>query len=694
MKKISLLLFAFLICFNSLPVWASHIMGGDMYYKNNPNGNNPDVYRVYVKLYYDCTGPATTPLPGPAPYSSLTLTSSCSVQPQLMGGAVFVSYTEITPICPIANTKCTDTTATLDGYLEGVHYFDYDFSSLPNACVVTMKNESCCRNNIITSLNNPGGDFLTLSVTVTKGNPVNNSPEFIQSPVLYICLGQTSDFVHGVLEPDGDSLSYNLVNCISGNSLSVSYAAGYSALQPMGASNPVSLDPHTGTLSITANTLDIGVVCIEVSEWRNQQLIHRTARDIQIQILNCTPNAVPQISPMNNIPGKYSDTINCFQPGPYTYTFQASDTDPGQNLSMIWSQNIAGGVLTVSGTGNSITGTLSFNFLSSGTYHFAIQVKDDACILNAYKTEIYTLTVIQHTNINGTIYNSNQQVIPNCRIYAVYHDPILQTLTAMDSFFSDALGNYTYGSCEPFVFLKATPDATNHPNEIPAYYPSSVLFQNASPVVCPGGTVNGMDIYTQSGPNPGGFGFIGGFIVQGANKTSANPVADLTVFLIHKNSNLPILYTQTDVNGYFSFNLLDSGDFAVWVDHPLTDNTQAPVVHLNLQQIKDSLLFELTPLLLILKQDETSISPNLISDTNPVIIYPNPGKDVLNIQAKIPLKSMEISNLSGQIIKHILLDETNDEYLIDISELSSSGMYLIRLIDRDNRNYQKLWYKL
>lgn len=668
-------------------------MGIDIRYQNNPSGSNPNVYRIYSSDYFDCTGAATVPLPGPAQSPLFSFNTSCSLTPTSLGQPVLISYTEITPICPSTTTQCTDPNATIDGYLESRYYQDYDFSNFPAGCMVEIQHGSCCRNNVITSLTNPGGDGFWATATLII-NPVtpNTSPRFLNPPVLYMCLGMNSQYIHGTVEPDGDSLSYALINCYSTQNNIVSYGPGYSATVPLGPSNPLSINPTTGTLSIHATTQEIGVICIEVSEYRNSQLISRATRDIQVQILNCNNgNNSPVIGDMNGVPGMVIDTIDCTQTGPFQYQFTISDPDIGQNLTANWSQNIPGATMTFTGSGNSLTAQLDFQFLSSGVYNFTIEAHDDACQINAYSAKDFTLKVSAHSTITGTIYDSNNNPVPGCRLYAIYHDPVLQTLSAMDSFYADAQGNYSYGSCESIVHLKATPDSSVYPNELPTYHQTSVLFSSSNPINCLGGTYPGNDIHLASGPNPGGLGFIGGFISQGANKTAATPVVNMPVFLVHASMLIPFEYTITDAQGYFSFNNLGADNYAFWVDHPLTDNLQSPIVALSSGEIKDSLLFELTPLLLILEQEQTGNLKETIF--NSLELFPNPGIDEFTISTEIEIKLIQVFTSEGKAISIKSELSNNNKILVKINEAIPAGTYFIRIQDPQGKYHYTKWLK-
>ena len=71
--------------------------------------------------------------------------------------------------------------------------------------------ELCCRNNAITSLNNPGGRDLYIDATLNNTiTPCNSSPRFLNDPVPFGCVGQPIVYNHGVSDLAGDSLTFAL----------------------------------------------------------------------------------------------------------------------------------------------------------------------------------------------------------------------------------------------------------------------------------------------------------------------------------------------------------------------------------------------------------------------------------------------------------------------------------------------------
>ncbi len=156
--------------------------------------------------------------------------------------------------------------------------------------------------------------------TVLVANPFNgncdNSPVLLQPPIDRGCTGVP--FVHNpnAYDPDGDSISYALTNCLGHGGLAI---PGY-FLPP--SSNSLTLNAVTGDL-IWDSPLATGEynIAILVISWRNGSMISTIERDMQIVIGTCSNNP-PVITPL-------SDT--CVIAGD-TLSFDVHATDPDGDL--------------------------------------------------------------------------------------------------------------------------------------------------------------------------------------------------------------------------------------------------------------------------------------------------------------------------------------------------------------------------
>jgi aminopeptidase YwaD len=84
------------------------------------------------------------------------------------------------------------------------------------------------------------------------------------------------------------------------------------------------------------------------------------------------------------------------------------------------------------------------------------------------------------------------------------------------------------------------------------------------------------------------------------------------------------------------------------------------------------------------KKDVTSITQNVLPENSDFIqMYPNPAKNLINIQIKKQYKNIDllIMDITGKTIRHIILK--SDENEIDISNLIKGQYFFIFHIDED-----------
>ena len=174
----------------------------------------------------------------------------------------------------------------------GVHTY-------PAPAIYTLSFEDANRNggvvNIPNSVNIPF--FVSTQLIINPFLGINNSVQLLNPPIDEACPGQV--FVHnpGAYDPDGDSLSYRLVECLGEEGLPI---PGF--VQPQ-ATNFLSIDAITGDLvwdTPPPNGLGEYNVAFVIEEWRNGILIGFVTRDMQIDVVPCN-NRPPVISPLPDL---------------------------------------------------------------------------------------------------------------------------------------------------------------------------------------------------------------------------------------------------------------------------------------------------------------------------------------------------------------------------------------------------------
>lgn len=384
------------------PAAATHSAGSDLTY-TWVSGNT---YRVTVAFYRDCAGVAA-----PTSITLNTRSASCSRNQNFTLNLVAGSGQEITFPCRTAQTKCSNSSSSNAGYQQYLYRNDI---TLPQQCPDwTLSYYVCCRNCAITTLNNPCND--NMYVEATLNNLVaqrNNSPQFTNIPVAFLCVNQSFTYNHGVIDPDGDSLVYSFItprtyNNSTNTTGTVTFNAGYSANQPLTSSPAVSINSVTGDINMfpTING-EIGVTAILVREFRNGVLIGSVVRDMQFLTKICNPNLLPTATGING--SSNFSAVVC--PGStITFFVNSADPNPTDTVIMTWNSVIPGASFTTVGLQfpvGTFTWTPSVSAARSQPYTFIVTVRDNACPTNGSQTYSFSLTVpLINTTVSSPTYN-------------------------------------------------------------------------------------------------------------------------------------------------------------------------------------------------------------------------------------------------------------------------------------------------
>lgn len=370
---------------------ATHYMGANMYY----DCIGADTISLYVSTYYDCVGGATTQLPGPPPmpivnFDGLPFGPNCA-PPLQISPWTSLHYIDITPVCPGTLTGCNTPggfpPSGINGTLESIFVSNYDFSG-SNCTHYEVSWSSCCRNNAITSGAASDGIWLGGLIVDLSTTPCNNSPRFLNPPVAYICAGAPARFEHQAYDPDGDSLVYRLAACRASANSFVGYDPGYSPFQPLGPSWNVSLDPTTGDINLTPlpGAQEVGVLCVEVDEYRNGNLLSTTTRDIQFFVMNCTANNNPRINQLTVLSGANQRGFFALDGAvgvPLSFSVQVLDPDVGDTLTSYFDTTTT----TITNISYSIAGanpqivTANWTPPAPGRYVIRLVSQDQSCPL-------------------------------------------------------------------------------------------------------------------------------------------------------------------------------------------------------------------------------------------------------------------------------------------------------------------------
>ncbi|MDF3025713.1 MAG: hypothetical protein K0S23_20 [Fluviicola sp.] len=354
MHKNLILLFLLIWSFSSK---ASHIVGGEIYY-DYLGANN---YRFYIALYRDCASTGAS-YDSPLPLSVFT------------GSGIRISDENVafpgSTVLPIIFNNPCITAPT--GICTERAIYTVVLNLPPSVSGYIIAYQRCCRGPNITNLINPDDTGLTIKAIIPPGAQnqyINSSARFVNYPPLVICNNENLNFDHSATDPDGDSLSYELVTPHSGaNSLNpapnpipnppypnVTWAGSFNQAIPLGPGSTTTINPTTGQLFVDANNLGLYVVGIRVNEWRNGVLISYVTRDFLFRVVNCNVQLSAEVAEQEDTPG----FISYCQGLSFTFDNQSFGA-----TSYYWDFGVNG-----STTDNSTAFEPTYTFPQPGTYH-------------------------------------------------------------------------------------------------------------------------------------------------------------------------------------------------------------------------------------------------------------------------------------------------------------------------------------
>lgn len=289
----------------NMPEAQSQFRGGEIVYGCTPAGN----FRFVMNLYRDC-GSANT-------FSdTLWLTTNATGFDSI--GMTRIAGTDISPDCDCLASgvplNCSSATQYGTGAIEELIYTSDAFhpagvglTGVPPTAGWNFVFKGCCR----APTDNLAGSYNDFALTTTLfpyfQTPLNNcfdqSPKFLLPPVLTGCAGDPHARFQAPLEPEMDSLTFELVAPLSGSLTPIAtYQAGYSTAAPLPgpihhpSNQSVTFDPVTGDLLFLSYTTGSFALAFRVNAWKCGVKISEIHREAHILIVPCNHGSTPELS--------------------------------------------------------------------------------------------------------------------------------------------------------------------------------------------------------------------------------------------------------------------------------------------------------------------------------------------------------------------------------------------------------------
>jgi hypothetical protein len=337
MQKTKIFLFSlitvFMLCFQSTEVKASHAASGEIIYEWIADST----YRFFFMFYRDCTG-----IQEPT-NQTLCFTNTCNnttFQLTLDKWAAPANGSAVPVSCGIS--KCDNPISNVPGFRRWIY-----------AKIATMPSQ--CNDWVISTMiadRNPNNNLQTSSVTFYVETHMNNqgamqgnnSPYFSINPLPYRCVNQATAYNAGAVDPDGDSLSTEVImplnsagcNVAPVNATFVATTPAYAVPNnPLQTNNTFVCSPTTGLMTFTPTMAGSSVVAIRMNEYRNGVKIGSVIRDMQMQILPCfgAPPPPPTFT-MVPAPNIVNGVVKGCPLQPVTFCFNVKSPNSGAKLKV------------------------------------------------------------------------------------------------------------------------------------------------------------------------------------------------------------------------------------------------------------------------------------------------------------------------------------------------------------------------
>ena len=375
-----------------------------------------------------------------------------------------------------------------------------------------------------------------------------------------------------------------------------------------------------------------------------------------------------------------SITINV-NTNPCNATFSYNITSPSNSNTLTFTPNSANAntyeFIWYFGDGNNSTAYQpEHTYTQAGTYEVCLFLWNNANNCQAMECKTIVVGNPDSTNvisISGQVYAGNN-FADFGYAYLIKYEEVSNSLNLI-ALAAVNNGNYIFNDVAPGqYFLKAALDNNSqyYANFLPTYFGSHLYWENALPVNI---TESGSNyvISLIYGSNPGGPGFVGGNVDDGANKMdvdAANPIAMADIILLD-NNNIPQMWTKANYAGTYSMSNIAYGTYRIFADVPglkcipleFTISPDFPSLEIEIV-MGDGITF-------IIKNDlQTKVG----------MIYPNPASNnaFIDIKQQNPeTLVLQIYDLSGRMLQSKSLGNRAEQLIQVETEKLATGIYTV-----------------
>ncbi|MFK8045406.1 MAG: gliding motility-associated C-terminal domain-containing protein [Crocinitomicaceae bacterium] len=393
-KTFKSLILTTVLLISSTQLFATHVAGGNIAYRCT---GIPNQFIITLTAYRDCDAFANL-----GNTASISISNDCGFNTPTNLIVNRIEITEVSQICTaeLPNTSCDGT-----GALEGMEKQVFTgIITLPDTCDSWTFSWSACNRNAVTNLANSDGECFYIETTLNSGTQAcNNSPTINAQPIPYVCSGQQVTYDYGILEPDGDSLTFEFVDPLDNATTTIAFNPPYTTAQPIPG---IAIDLNTGQITFNTTLTGNFVVAVLIKEYNQcDELVGTMIHDIQFVIEVCT-NQVPQVVTTPSVITNFNNfgtnaqlvgdnQIKLCTGDQFCFNISFDDVDP--NTQVLLSSNVDAflpGATFNTVPGNPATATICWTYTQGYTGSvISVNATDDACPVPGFANYVIDLDV-------------------------------------------------------------------------------------------------------------------------------------------------------------------------------------------------------------------------------------------------------------------------------------------------------------
>ncbi len=364
-------------------------------------------------------------------------------------------------------------------------------------------------------------------------------------------------------------------------------------------------------------------------------------------------------------------------------------------------------------------------FLRNNTFASSLLMELDTDDSTASANVVYAWYTLpsQIGSIEGNVYidtisssNPNPATVANAEVYLFREHSNFTRDDILDTVITNGSGTFMFDSI-PYGYYRIAARLMNnqgsHSQEHSylTYFEGTVTNQGnpalgvdwtqcelVNTISPPNPTKTGVDIYLrhdtlENAQNNGVpsllTGVLTGIDLTNTNKQGGNdPIPGIDIIIKEDPGSRPVISTQTDENGAFSFANLPDGNYKIWVDMP--GMALASSYNFNVDKgVYDRCEFDFTSDLdSINRTGQNAVACLTFVQENPkamdhISIYPNPFENTTVITLDLvegDQLTMELYDMTGKLVQTVV----NQEYVsgskqFDINNVVQSGVYFVKI---------------